>query len=290
MEGELTIEDIRSADGHRVQAHVQAPAGFSGGSVLLLTPAMGVESRYYRALIAALSALGHAVVAPGLRGGEGSSVTVGPGRDFGYRELLQQDWPAYVAFARARFGDGPLFLVGHSLGGQLNCLHQARATGEQRARAMVMLACCSAHHAGYAPSRKGLVLAGTQLAAAIAVALGHYPGHRLGFGGRQPTSIMRDWAREARLGRYVIEDDPMDYRALLAALDTPALSISFEGDSYAPPRAVDALCARLAPGSVDRVHLDGAEIGVATPGHFRWVSGAPAVAERVHGWLERHLR
>lgn len=302
MQQALAEADIRSADGHVAAALCAAarngaPSDSSpvlgdgvDAPVLLLTPAMGVPHTYYRRVASALSARGYHVVLPGQRGSAASSTPVARGVDFGYRELLDYDWPAAIEFARRRFGAGPLVLVGHSLGGQLNCLHQSRVSGTERAAAMVMLACCSAHGGGHGRFRGAFAMGGAQLAAAIARGIGHFPGHRLGFGGHQPKGVIRDWARDARLGRYELRGDPRDYRALLAAVHTPTLAVSFAGDTFAPARAVDAMCARLAPGSAERVHLGAAELGLSSVDHFRWVRAPGRIADCVDAWLRPLLR
>lgn len=276
--------EVAGADGTRATALCYDAD--AGAPVVLFMPAMGVEADYYARFAEALQAAGMNVVIQELRGIGSSTVRAARGSDFGYRELIELDWPAAIAVTRERHPGSRLVMMGHSLGGQITCLQQARAHPSQRADAIVMVACCSAHHRGY-PFPKSLgIRASTQLAHAIASTAGFFPGHRLGFGGRQGRRVIADWAREARRGYYDVSGDPSDYTRLLAKLDTPALSVSFEGDGFAPAQTVDALCARLAPGAVERWHVTASELELQHVDHFRWVRGAASLAPRLASWID----
>jgi len=283
----MTPSEVEAADGCSARALCYDAA--TGAPVVLFMPAMGVRADYYGDFARSLQQAGLSAIVQELRGTGSSSVRAARGSDYGYRELIELDWPAAIDHARKRHPNSKLVMMGHSLGGQITCLHQARTQAEQRADAIVMVACCSAHHGGYAFPRSLGIRAGTELAHVVASTLGFFPGDRLGFGGRQGRRIIADWAREARLGRYAVEGDDSDYRTLLSALETPALSVSFEGDGLAPRRTVDALCARLAPGAVERWHLDAAELALQHIDHFRWVRGGDALAPRLAAWIGQTL-
>jgi predicted alpha/beta hydrolase len=113
--------------------------------------------------------------------------------------------------------------------------------------------------------------------------LGYWPGHRMGFGGRQPKGLMTDWAYEGRHGRYRLAGDPTDYEAALATMDAPTLLIDLEGDPLVPPRAVAHLADRL-PGHVERRTLTGDQ----AHDHFLWARRSPdLVVDEVEDWLGR---
>ena len=109
--------------------------------------------------------------------------------------------------------------------------------------------------------------------------LGYWPGHRLGFAGRQPRALMSDWGYEARHGRYRLRGDHTDYEAALGKLAVPTLLVDIAGDQMIPRAAVDHLAARL-PADIDRVTVD------AVPDHFLWARRTPEkVITRVESWL-----
>ena len=109
--------------------------------------------------------------------------------------------------------------------------------------------------------------------------LGYWPGHRLGFAGRQPRTLMTDWVHEARHGRYRLQGDQTDYEAALRTLTVPTLLIDIAGDRMNPPGSVDHLAARLS-GPADRIRVD------TYPDHFRWARRTPEKTIRpIESWL-----
>ncbi|MFI1293610.1 alpha/beta fold hydrolase [Streptomyces sp. NPDC020792] len=251
-------------------------------AVVLVWPALGVTASYYAPFCAALAAQGIAVVAADLRGQGNSRPRTGRAARYGYHELATRDWPALVTAARERFGaDVPLFLLGHSIGGQISVLHTA--LGPKGVDGLVLVAAGSVDHRGFSGAARLRVLAGTQFVALVASLWGYWPGHRLGFGGRQPARLMRDWARICRTGRFMPAGADVDYEAAFSAVTLPVLAISVTGDDLAPRGAVDRLCAKLPSAAVQRWHYhpeDGKRVG-----HVRWARSGAAVAERIADWI-----
>ena len=88
---------------------------------------MGVKASYYEPLALAFQAGGTSAVTADLRGHGRSAIRAGRRTsngfgDFGYREILDEDLPAFTAAVHERFPGRPIVLLGHSLGGQLACL------------------------------------------------------------------------------------------------------------------------------------------------------------------------
>lgn len=220
-----------------------------------------------------------------LRGVGDSPVRPSRRVDFGYADLAEREWPAVVAAARRRWPQAAIVLVGHSLGGQLSMLYAA-AHPDQIA-ALVLPAAGTIHWRAYR-LRTGLgVLAFTQAARLIAAMRGVFPGRRLGFGGTEARSLIRDWARVAISGRWEPHGASHDYERLLAELDVPTLSLTLDGDRFAPPRAAAGLTSKLA--NVHHVHLDATSLGGAAD-HLSWLKQPQPVAAQIHGWLATTLR
>lgn len=252
--------------------------------VALILPAMGVPASYYEPFGQALAAKGLSAVAMELRGTGSSTVAASRAVDFGYDEIVRLDIVAAVAAIRQQLGDVVVHAVGHSLGGQLAALALAR--DPQLFASLILAASGSVDHRGFGfPKRYG-VLAQTQLAAAVAHTLGYFPGHRLGFGGRQPRRLIADWARQIRTGVYAPSGPDYDYEAALRRVACPVLGLSLQGDTLTTAKSTDLLCAKLAGCRHDRRHLrlalgvqDGAQV------HFRWARQPDEMAGLIVRWV-----
>ncbi len=92
-----------------------ALAAGAARAAIVLMPALGVAARYYEPLLRHLAAQGVDAAALDLQGQGASSVRASRRAqdNYGYRELLEQDWPAAIAAARQALTPGvPLFLMG----------------------------------------------------------------------------------------------------------------------------------------------------------------------------------
>lgn len=275
-----------AGDGTPVPLRILAGRGGSAATAVVW-PAMGVPARHYRRLGEQLHAGGHRVVIGELRGVGDSPVRASRTVDFGYRDLVEGEVATSVGFARRSWPDAPVALVGHSLGGQLALLYTAGHPGA--VDAVALTAASSIDWRAYGGAARLGVLAFTQCAAAVATLLGHFPGHRLGFGGREPRMLIRDWARAARSGRWDLAGDALDRDAALGRVQLPVLSLTLAGDRLAPRSAADALVAPLARADVTRRHLSAAHLG-GTTDHVGWLRAPERVVDAVTAWLAATLR
>ena len=246
--------------------------------VFICMPAMGVAAKFYEPLALPIVRQGWRFVTADLRGNGLCALRVGRGVNFGYREMITCDWPAVVDRVKTLFPGAPVYLLGHSLGGQLSALYLAASPGA--ASGLILVAAPSVHFKGWELPLSLGVLAGTQAACGIASFIGYFPGRKIGFGGTEARGVICDWARQARTGRYQPSGSSLDYELLLRVLEIPVLAISFEGDFLSPEKAVDNLLAKMHKARVTREHLAGDDLD-----HFRWVKNPAPVIEKISGWL-----
>ncbi len=284
---------IVAADGARSELKVYTTEPESTAPVLIGMPAMGVRAGFYHQLASALVDQKLNVVLADLRGTGSSSVRPSRSIDFGYHQMLSYDWPAVVRAVRQRFVGNQLFFLGHSLGGQLSCLHQARAQADDRKEELVsgiiLIAAPLVHFTGWPFPRDLAFLCVAQLTVAVAYVVGHFPGEHLHFGGRQPRTIMRDWARAVRTGQYRPSGSQLDYHQLLNKLNLPILSLSFAADGFAPLAATRALCAQMPRASIRQVQYGTGDQGGKPLDHFNWIAESSMLSCALKRWVMASL-
>jgi len=278
------IEKLRvtSSDGAASEIAVFArPEG--DAPVVVCVPAMGVRASFYTPLAEALGDCGLHVVCMDHRGAGMSQVRAARGVSFGYAELVGDDLPAVVRATKDRFPGRPIHLLGHSLGGQLSAIFMGAYP--RTVDGVILVAACSVYFKSYPFPHDVKVLAAASLFRGVARVVGYFPGHRLGFGGREARGVMEDWSTQALTGRYAFHLGGEAAEDLLARADGRVLAVSVAGDSLAPPSAVDHLCSKLRAARVARWHYEPA---ASTPrlDHFRWVKHPRAIANYVRRWID----
>jgi len=262
-----------SADGHRFAVHLLEQKD-PLAPLVVICPAMGVKGKYYSVLAQALHAAGLQVASFDLRGQGSSNLRASRKVNWGYEEMLSQDFPALLAV----LPQAPLYFWGHSQGGQLACLFLARQPAV--ARGIVLTACGTVYYRGWPFPQNLKILVQTQLLRSIALAAGYLPGDKLGFGGRQARSEISDWADNALLGTYHLHGAQPDDEALLGALQAPVWAFSLEGDSFAPRGSTEQLLGKMPRAQLRHWHLTEADIPAAALNHFYWAKNPQALVER----------
>ncbi|MFT4262633.1 MAG: alpha/beta fold hydrolase [Nocardioides sp.] len=245
------------------------PAADPGAPVLLVQPAMGMPASYYHRLGEQVAAAGmHAAVAE-LRGHEAEGGRIpSHSYDFGYADMLD-DLDATVATVEERFPGSPVVLLGHSMGGQLGTAYVATHPG--RIAGLVLIGSGTPYWRDF--GWRALIAA--PLFVGTSQALGHFPGKRFKFAGREARTMMRDWAGLAVTGRL-----PGATRAELDALTVPVLAYTIAGDWLAGDASVHGLLDLIPRADVTWEHLD--EDGID---HFKWARRPDSVLPQILGWV-----
>ena len=281
-----SVQSINNPDGSSTSIEITRVDGAK--AVTVVFPAMGVFARYYRPLAATLASRKINAVLVDLRGNDTSSERPQNGADFGYKEQIEFDFHSVITFVRHEFASIPLFLFGHSLGGQLSCLYASKYPSA--IDGIILSATCSVYYKGWNGLSAYRILAGTQFARLVATMLGYFPGKKIGFGGMEAKTVIRDWSRQSRTGRYELANDTFDFESALAQLDKPILSISYEGDDLAPLGAVDHLLSKLRSSEVTRVHLKKSDPRNADYDHFNWAKKPEKLVNIVDHWMNSRYR
>lgn len=280
---ELTV---RACDGYEVPLEVfesTAPQ-----ARLLLLPALGIQARLYRKLGALLAEAGISTVALEQRGHGRSALRPSRHCDYGFREWLQADIPAALDWLHSREPRAPVFLAGHSLGGHLALM--ARSRYPERVDGVVLLTTATPYHGCYRGVTRLQVWFLIAIVPLLTAVLGYYPGHRLGFGGREARRLMADWLVMARENRYGARGmEPEDFEGRVQSDDGPVLSIHCDRDHLAPLAAIDGVTRRLKAAQLERFEISSDALGTRAD-HLSWARQPGLAAEAIERWISARVR
>ena len=250
-------------------------------AALLWLPALGVPARKYDRFAAALGRHGIVLGVHEWRGTGAHTERPSRGNDWGYRELLMEDIPATRAALAAANPGLPVLFGGHSIGAQFAVMAAALHGG---ADGLVAIGSGVPHWRLFPPPLRWLVGAFGHALPPLTYALGSYPGHRLGFAGKEAGQLMRDWAQTVRRGHYDgLRGLPERLGQRMAALDQPFLGLRLAADRLVPLASLQALIAATGSRAPSERVLDAPELGVAAD-HFAWMREPRAVAEAIAAW------
>ena len=227
------------------------------------------------------------VCAPDWRGIGSSSIRAGRFSDFGYRHLIELDLAALIRTVGRRLPEAPIWLGGHSLGGQLALLGPpptlAPVTG------VALVASGSVHWPCYAGKLRLAVRSLVFLSRLASPVLGYFPGARVGFGGREAAGVMRDWSHLVVTGKYRPTGSDIDYEHALRLLKLPVLALTFAGDAWSPEQAANTLLSKLPAKSSVHWHWRDSDTAGLAVDHYSWIKQPALVAPALARFIrQRH--
>ena len=275
---------ITSPDQHRFDASLHQTDD-PAAPLLIFLSAMGAPARVYGRFAREMVKHGVQVCTPDWRGIDSSSMRASRSCDYGYRHLVEHDLPALLQALRQRFPATPIWLGGHSLGGQLSLLCAAANPGE--VSGLLLIASGTVHLPCYSERYRWRVRSLVLMSRIAGAVLGHFPGQRLGFAGREASGVMRDWSHVALTGEYRPRGSAMNYEQAMRKLKVPVLALNFKTDLWSPIKATQALLSKL-PGSSPvlwqwgKAEAEGIEFD-----HFSWTKQPALVAAAVAQHIRR---
>ncbi len=252
---------LTCADGVTLPATVLRAAERPRGAVVI-APALGVPRRFYQKFAAFLQLEGYDTLCFDYRGIDGAGAEVAADQiklaDWG-----RQDLQAALLAARTELQAPRLFLVGHSVGGQIPGL----AAGAGELDAMVFVAASAPYPRRYALKDRMQIEFMWRVLVPLLGRGRTFPARKLGFASVDiPSSVMRQWAAWGLSPGYLFDARHRIDIGAYARLKQPILSFSFADDGYASKAAVEALHAHYPAAHIEHRHLE-RQAG-HTYGHF----------------------
>lgn len=273
---------IQSQDGVTSELNLFRNPKTQNAPVIIIFSAMGIEARYYKTFAQSFVKEGFHCLTSDLRGHGNFSIRPSRKVDFGYKEMVEYDFPATVQKVKEIFPKSNIFLMGHSLGGQMTSLYASTAQ-EPQLKGLILPACCSIYYKNFKPTFGTLLF--TQISKVIADLLGSYPGKQIGFGGLEGKTVIRDWAKQARMGKYIPKNSEIDYERKLSELTLPILAINFEGDKYAPQAATQHLLAKMPQTPKMEWLITAENMGLKKLDHFLWAKQPDWLVPKIGEWV-----
>lgn len=274
---------LSAADGHELAACRFAPQGPLRGQVLIAA-AMAVTQSFYAPFARFLARRGYLAWTFDYRGiGESFS---GPRRRLkaDLSDWLHKDYDALLRQLGAEVPGQPLFVVGHSFGGQVAPLLPSR----ERLAGLVNIAVGSGSSVHLqARVKRSAPLMWHVLAPTLCPLFGYFPGARIGVVGDLPTGAMMQWRRWCLTPEYLLSGEP-GAREAYATADYPVLALTFADDELLHESGSHLLHGAYRHGRVNYRLIKPAALGLKRIGHFGFFKpqGEAGLWPMVTEWLD----
>jgi predicted alpha/beta hydrolase len=261
---DIREEKIALPEGSSLVARFFLPAQVPRASILVPS-AMGVTQSYYSAFGQWLAAQGYLAATFDYRG-------MGLSAPRSLRELRVtiRDWAnvdcvAMLESLKSRAPGAPLFVIGHSLGGQLIGMIPNRHLID----GVVIVASGSGYWRITAPpTKRDSLWMWHVIAPLLTPIFGYFPGKPIRVIGNLPRGVVEQWRRWCLHPEYMIGVEGDAVRADFAGVRTPMLSLSFTDDEMMSATSTEALHGFYANAPIERTRLAPTDIGVKRIGHF----------------------
>jgi len=280
---------IQCADGYALQGRLfEPPPGRARrDATVIVCPAIFVRQRFYGAFAAHLAGRGFEALTFDNRGMGRSLAAEQGGWDHRLGHWGQRDLPAMIAAARAAHPGHRLYVVGHSMGGQLAAISPA----VHRLAGVVTVAATDAWWGHWSFPMNLAILAWYGLVPLAGRVLSTFPAAALGLGPDVASGLVRDWARWGRHRCYI--HGPFGMKPQMGSYQGRVLAYSFSDDEHLGcGAAVEALHRHYVQADLQLRRVDPRRLGVARLGHFGYFREATGrtLWEETIAWMEQGPR
>jgi len=243
----------------------------SGLGLVIINAATGVLAKYYHYYARYLAEQGFTALTYDYRGIGASRPNSLRGVGFRWRDWGELDFDAAVHWAREwgareRGVEGPLSVVGHSIGGFLPGFAPAAAKVDR----ILSVGAQYAFWRDYAPAqRMSLFLKWHVAMPALTAMFGYFPGKRLGWLEDLPAGVAYEWSfRRARLEQSFPAHEHQDLLSRFAQVSAPILAIGVSDDEFGTPEALRRGLEYYSGSPREMVMFEPSALGFGEIGHF----------------------
>jgi predicted alpha/beta hydrolase len=253
---------ITKPDGNSIVATAFMPHSPKERTVLI-SAATGVPQKFYYNFAAFFAAQGYHVYTYDYTG-IGLSLQ-GNVRDSeaSYTTWSSEDYAAMVRFLRERHSAQPLYVIGHSFGG--NCIGASAASLD--VSAFVTVAAQQGYWRRFHPKDQTRIWFVFAISIPLLTKLfGYFPSKTHGLGENLPKRVAADWSTVI-LSKSGVESLVNADSSYFRRVTQPMLMISIDDDQNATKRAVDKLAECYASARIERKHIFPSDANADAIGH-----------------------
>ena len=275
-----------AADGYRLGAQLYRAPG-TPRAHLVVGGATAVPQKFYRRFAEHAASQGFSTLTLDYRGiGQSRPATL-RGFEMDHLDWAQLDLAAAVEHMAG--ADVPLFMVGHSYGGNAFGLLPNHA----KVSRFYTFATGAGWHGWMPPLERLRVLAMWRVIGPLSTRWkGYLPWSLLGMGEDLPLPVYRQWRHWCRYPRYFFDDPAMESHRLaerFAAVTTPIVALNALDDLWAPPRSRDAFMAAYCNAPLQTIDLDSVKSGFGPIGHMGYFRpAAMPLWQNMLDWFAQH--
>lgn len=240
-------------------------------AAVVLNSGTGIPRRFYAAFARWLSERGYAVLTYDYRGIGGSKPRRQSLRGFEASMTIwaERDMTAAIENQKARYPELPLYVVGHSVGGQLLAL----AKNTELLAGVASIGTSTGTWQKMTGSLRWMSAAlWYGIIPATTRALGYAPTKKLRWGENLPAGVAREWALWCKSDDYFLPHLTGAQVARVASFKKPWLALSCTDDPIANEQTVAALFRMYASLVPTERRIAPAEIGMSEIGHLGFFS------------------
>jgi len=256
--------------------------------VFLILSAMGIAAKYYDTLARHIATQNYIAITTDYKGIGKSSIRPSTKVNYSYTNIVNDDLNNAIITIQKEFANKKIIVIGHSLGGQMACLHAAKYSNA--IAGIILCTSCSVYYKGWIEHNQYAILVKTQFVGLVARLLGYFPGKKIGFGGLEAKSVMVDWSNQARTGNYILLNDDFNYEEHLQKVSIPIMAISLAVDDFSPKKAVDYLLDKMPNAkSREHIHLLPNDANNDDYNHFNWPKKPSKIFYLMENWTKQNF-
>lgn len=277
---------LRAADGHALHAYCHEPEGAPRASIVI-APGMAIPQTFYADFAVFLARQGYRTWTFDYRGmGEARYDSMRACRA-DISAWVTNDYDTMVRHAAEAAPGLPLFVLGHSLGGQTAPL--LPSFGQVAGLVNIAVGSGATRHNQPGVRRRAPLLWHV-LSPLLCRLCGYFPGARIGILGDIPRGVMEQWRRWCLTPDYLLSGEP-GARDAYGNSTAPVLGLTFADDELLLESGSRMLHDAYRQAEVDYRVIDPARYQQKRIGHFGFFkpSQETTLWPLVTGWLEQRL-